>query len=59
MKRYCDQCKTLIPEERLRLLPETATCVNCSRVKPKTISDIQVDGTDPEDLIDTCQYPDR
>jgi hypothetical protein len=32
--RYC-KCGVLIPEARLKILPTTHTCVNCSDAKPK------------------------
>lgn len=28
--RLCNNCKKVIPKERLEALPETETCVNCS-----------------------------
>lgn len=39
MKVYC-KCGTLIPEARLRILPNVLTCVNCSDVQK--VSGIQV-----------------
>ena len=30
MDRNCIKCKTNIPEKRLKALPNTLTCVNCS-----------------------------
>ena len=32
--KFCYHCNTEIPAERLEILPNTDTCVNCSRVKP-------------------------
>ena len=34
MARWCYKCHTEIPTERLEILPETETCMSCSRVKP-------------------------
>lgn len=31
----CEVCQQPIPAERLEALPETTTCVKCSRVKAK------------------------
>lgn len=31
--RTCVRCKCLIPAERLEVLPETHTCVACSKVQ--------------------------
>jgi hypothetical protein len=31
--RTCIKCKHIIPVERLEVLPETHTCVNCSGVQ--------------------------
>lgn len=31
--RACVRCKTIIPRERLEVLPETHTCVECSGVQ--------------------------
>ena len=32
MQRDCEKCGTPIPPERLEVLPDTTTCVNCSNV---------------------------
>jgi hypothetical protein len=32
----CEKCKCLIPSERLEILPDTKTCVNCSEVQKVT-----------------------
>ena len=34
MARWCYKCHTEIPAERLEILPDTETCMSCSRVKP-------------------------
>jgi hypothetical protein len=31
MKRICDTCSEEIPQARLEAIPETTTCVKCSR----------------------------
>lgn len=46
----CVCCKQPIPEERLEALPDTTTCVRCSRVVPYTEDDIDIDGSAPEEL---------
>ena len=33
MTRLCDTCETEIPKGRLECLPNTTTCVKCSRVR--------------------------
>lgn len=33
--KHCIQCKNEIPEGRLKALPNTQTCVNCSTSKMK------------------------
>lgn len=30
--RRCEECNTLIPQERLEVLPETTVCVHCSEL---------------------------
>lgn len=30
----CVKCNKIIPKKRLKVLPKTETCVNCSEVKP-------------------------
>jgi NMD protein affecting ribosome stability and mRNA decay len=35
MKKLCVACGVEIPLARLKALPETKVCVNCSAVKPK------------------------
>jgi RNA polymerase-binding transcription factor DksA len=39
----CSECDAPIPYERLRVLPDTTTCVKCSRVKPRTEEDVEID----------------
>ena len=33
MTRTCIKCKTIIPRDRLEVLPDTHTCVGCSGVQ--------------------------
>ena len=33
-KILCEICGTMIPAERLKFLPDTTTCVNCSQTQP-------------------------
>lgn len=33
MSRTCIKCKSVIPSERLEVLPDTHTCVGCSGVQ--------------------------
>ena len=35
MKRMCDTCFDEIPQARIEAIPETTTCVNCSREQKK------------------------
>lgn len=46
----CAVCGAAIPPERLEILPETTTCVKCSKVTPHTEDTIPLDSTDPEEL---------
>ncbi len=48
----CAACGEPIPQIRLDALPDTITCMKCSRVRPKTSADIEVDCADPEELRD-------
>ena len=51
--RVCSECGASIPPERLRLLPDTFTCVKCSTEQPRT--DVPVDGADQADSIHSSQ----
>lgn len=33
-KVLCESCGTVIPPERIKILPETKTCVKCSQTRP-------------------------
>lgn len=33
-KRLCEVCGEAIPKERIRILPDTTTCVKCSQTQP-------------------------
>ena len=41
-KQKCVRCEDLIPELRLKALPGTKTCVNCSDVKTKKPVTVQL-----------------
>ena len=57
--RLCAKCGKEIPEGRLEALPDTATCVECSEVEPRTTADVTVDGCDEQDLIRSLQQPEK
>lgn len=40
----CVICKAEIPPQRLKILPTTKVCVNCSNVKPK-VGIVRTEGT--------------
>lgn len=48
--KTCTRCGKDIPAMRLEALPETMTCMGCSRVRAKTELDIEVDAADPNEL---------
>ena len=48
--RLCEECGKPIPQVRLRALPWTETCVHCSRERPLTENDIDLDGTGMREL---------
>ena len=50
--RRCANCRELINRMRLKALPDTATCTECSRVSKVTDRDVELDGTDREELVD-------
>lgn len=54
-KARCEVCDAVIPQQRLRVLPHTTTCVRCSRVFGYTEDDVDLVGSDPEDMIHACQ----
>lgn len=58
----CWKCGKPIPEERLKILPTTTTCVNCSTVRPVPSSDVldvavsqNVEGVEKADRISTVE----
>ena len=54
MKRKCDTCKQDIPEGRLKAIPTTTKCVNCSDTnKVKAI--IVTNGSTIEEVYETLQ----
>jgi len=47
MKKYCINCGKEIPEGRIKALPKTTTCVECSHVKVKKVyQNVNSDGED-------------
>jgi RNA polymerase-binding transcription factor DksA len=49
-KVLCEFCGSAIPAERLEILPETTTCVQCSQEQPYSQAEIMgLDGTDEQD----------
>jgi hypothetical protein len=57
MKRNCNICNDEIPEGRLKALPNTSTCVNCSSTnKVKAI--IVTNGNTIEEVYETIQIID-
>lgn len=51
--RRCCHCDTLIPMERLRLLPDTWTCAKHSEEQRRT--DVEVDGVPQEERVHSAQ----
>jgi len=39
-KVFCEICGAEIPPERLKILPDTRTCVKCSQTKPYSEAEI-------------------
>jgi hypothetical protein len=39
-EKFCVNCGNAIPLKRLKILPKTTTCVNCSGVVKKLITDM-------------------
>lgn len=37
MDRLCVHCSCVIPSERIEVLPDTTSCVSCSRKNPPTM----------------------
>ena len=46
--RTCFKCKEVIPASRLEVLPETHTCVQCSKVQKYVGCNIHTSKTTPE-----------
>lgn len=55
--RTCSRCGIRIPTERIRCLPETKTCIDCSEAKPKTAADVDIDVGGS--ALGTWQGPDK
>lgn len=53
----CCRCGHVIPQIRLEVLPNTTTCVGCSREPRKTEMDVEVDGPDPDSLRHLAKTP--
>ncbi len=55
-RRRCKKCGVVIPKQRLEVLHDTTTCVDCSRVKAKTSADVDcTDGVDGDDNVRSMQ----
>lgn len=54
-QRTCVECGARIPMERLRLLPETTTCVRCSGVRPLTSREVPVDGVERSEQVNSAE----
>lgn len=39
-KVYCEFCGKELPKERLEILPDTTTCVECSQTQPYSESEV-------------------
>jgi len=39
-KILCEVCGAEIPPQRLKILPDTTTCVKCSQTKPYSVVDV-------------------
>ncbi len=50
-KRFCSECDREIPQARLEILPDTETCVRCSKVKKKTVFPVFSHKTAPEMVV--------
>lgn len=49
-KVLCEYCGNPIPPERLEILPDTTTCVQCSQTQPYSEAEILgLNGTDEQD----------
>lgn len=54
--RTCSECGAKIPRGRIAALPDTQTCVRCSRVEPITEDTLGVvDAADDMDLLKSMQ----
>jgi hypothetical protein len=51
MEKRCDVCDGAIPQERLEVLPDTTTCVKCSRVKKNIVMPVYSHKTAPEMIV--------
>ena len=58
-RKNCETCGRVIPAGRILALPETKTCLWCSKVTARTEADIDVDGADSGDLVRSMQSQSR
>lgn len=49
--KTCSKCNVIIPLERLEILPNTQTCVNCSTEKRKIVFNVYDHKTAPSLVI--------
>ncbi len=50
-RRTCSKCGRVIPAGRIAAMPDVEMCVSCIRVQPRTEADVDLDGADNDDLI--------
>lgn len=56
---HCVECGGPIHPGRLEALPATQTCMRCSRERPRTVVDVDIDGPDQLDMCRSAAAPDR
>jgi len=56
-QKTCSICGKRILKERIKALPETTTCTKCSKAKPISATEIEVDGSELGEMIKTVQGP--
>ncbi|MBN2103957.1 TraR/DksA C4-type zinc finger protein [bacterium] len=58
-KIYCEFCGKEIPEERLEILPDATTCVECSQTQPYSEAEvIGLNGNEEENRLNLEDYED-
>ncbi len=55
----CERCGQLIDPQRIEALPETKCCVGCSCVKCRSALDIELDGPEMRDLVNSAHTSTR